>query len=102
MSSRPADALPTYLEQVALVADVDTMEDDPRGRVTLITLHSAKGLEFPVVFIVRRRGRAAPDQPRRRGRIHRSDADGGGAPPVLRRHYPGDGTALHHLRRPRG
>ncbi len=48
----PSDALATYLEQVALVSDVDTMEDDPRGRVTLITLHSAKGLEFPVVFIV--------------------------------------------------
>ncbi len=47
----PAQALPQYLEQVALVSDVDTMEDDSRGRVTLITLHSAKGLEFPVVFI---------------------------------------------------
>jgi len=47
----PEDALPTYLEQVSLIADVDTMEDDGRGRVTLITLHSAKGLEFPVVFI---------------------------------------------------
>ncbi|MDQ3410551.1 MAG: UvrD-helicase domain-containing protein [Chloroflexota bacterium] len=47
----PGDALPAYLEQVALVSDVDTMEDDGRGRVTLITLHSAKGLEFPVVFI---------------------------------------------------
>ena len=47
----PLDALPTYLEQVALISDVDTMEDDGRGRVTLITLHSAKGLEFPVVFI---------------------------------------------------
>lgn len=48
----PGEALATYLEQVALISDVDTMEDDPRGRVTLITLHSAKGLEFPVVFIV--------------------------------------------------
>ena len=47
----PGEALPTYLEQVALISDVDTMEDDGRGRVTLITLHSAKGLEFPVVFI---------------------------------------------------
>jgi len=47
----PEEALPQYLEQVALVSDVDTMEDDGRGRVTLITLHSAKGLEFPVVFI---------------------------------------------------
>jgi DNA helicase-2/ATP-dependent DNA helicase PcrA len=47
----PGDALPAYLEQVALVSDVDSMEDDGRGRVTLITLHSAKGLEYPVVFI---------------------------------------------------
>jgi DNA helicase-2/ATP-dependent DNA helicase PcrA len=47
----PGDALPAYLEQVALVSDVDTMEDDGRGRVTMITLHSAKGLEYPVVFI---------------------------------------------------
>ncbi|MEA2523277.1 MAG: ATP-dependent helicase UvrD/PcrA [Thermomicrobiales bacterium] len=47
----PGEALPTYLEQVALVADVDAMEESDRGRVTLITLHSAKGLEFPVVFI---------------------------------------------------
>ncbi len=47
----PGEALATYLEQVALVSDVDTMADDGRGQVTLITLHSAKGLEFPVVFI---------------------------------------------------
>jgi DNA helicase II / ATP-dependent DNA helicase PcrA len=43
--------LPQYLERVALVADVDTLGEDERGRVTLITLHSAKGLEFPVVFV---------------------------------------------------
>lgn len=47
----PGEALSAYLEQVALVADVDSLEDDSKGRVTLITLHSAKGLEFPVVFI---------------------------------------------------
>ena len=46
-----AEQLPTWLEQVALVSDTDTMETDARGRATLITLHSAKGLEFPVVFI---------------------------------------------------
>ncbi len=40
-----------YLERVALVADVDSLDADERGRVTLITLHSAKGLEFPVVFV---------------------------------------------------
>jgi DNA helicase-2/ATP-dependent DNA helicase PcrA len=47
----PGKALGAWLEQVALVADVDNMAEDARGQVTLITLHSAKGLEFPVVFI---------------------------------------------------
>jgi DNA helicase II / ATP-dependent DNA helicase PcrA len=46
-----ARTLPQYLERVALVADVDSLEADERGRVTLITLHSAKGLEYPVVFL---------------------------------------------------
>jgi DNA helicase-2/ATP-dependent DNA helicase PcrA len=45
------ETLGQYLERVALVADVDALETDHRGRVTLITLHSAKGLEFPVVFV---------------------------------------------------
>lgn len=46
----PAD-LPAFLEQVALVADTDRYED--RGNhVSLLTLHAAKGLEFPVVYIV--------------------------------------------------
>ncbi len=39
-----------FLEQVALVADTDQIDSD--NHVTLMTLHSAKGLEFPVVFIV--------------------------------------------------
>ncbi len=47
----PQDALTAYLEQVALIADVDSMDEETGGSVTLITLHSAKGLEFPVVFI---------------------------------------------------
>jgi DNA helicase-2/ATP-dependent DNA helicase PcrA len=47
----PESALPTYLEQVSLVADVDSLDRNPGAAVTLITLHSAKGLEFPVVFI---------------------------------------------------
>ena len=47
----PREALAAYLEQVSLIADVDAMSEDPRSQVTLITLHSAKGLEFPVVFI---------------------------------------------------
>lgn len=47
----PVEALNAYLEQVSLIADVDSMKDDDTSQVTLITLHSAKGLEFPVVFI---------------------------------------------------
>ncbi|MGD8738003.1 MAG: UvrD-helicase domain-containing protein [Anaerolineae bacterium] len=44
-------ALTTFLEEVALVSDVDSL-DEQVDAPTLLTLHSAKGLEFPVVFIV--------------------------------------------------
>ncbi len=49
-----ADAMPLeeFLTEVALVADVDQMETERSQAVTLLTLHSAKGLEYPVVFIV--------------------------------------------------
>jgi DNA helicase-2/ATP-dependent DNA helicase PcrA len=40
-----------FLEGVALVADVDSLQEDS-DRVTLMTVHAAKGLEFPVVFLV--------------------------------------------------
>ncbi|MEW6715949.1 MAG: UvrD-helicase domain-containing protein [Chloroflexota bacterium] len=43
--------LEAFLEEVALVSDQDTLEEDPNAP-TLLTLHAAKGLEFPVVFIV--------------------------------------------------
>jgi len=47
----PAEALARFLEDAALITDID--EYDEKGdAVTLITLHAAKGLEFPVVFIV--------------------------------------------------
>ena len=45
------DPLAEFLGDVALVSDVDRMEDDRVDAPTLMTLHSAKGLEFPVVFI---------------------------------------------------
>lgn len=47
----PAEGLATFLEGVTLVSDVDRL-DESVSAVTLITLHQAKGLEFPVVFIV--------------------------------------------------
>ena len=43
--------LETFLDKVSLVTDVDLYEDK-RNRISLMTLHCAKGLEFPVVFIV--------------------------------------------------
>lgn len=44
-------SLQAFLERVSLVADADQIPDDDRGVVTLMTLHTAKGLEFPVVFV---------------------------------------------------
>ena len=44
------DTLDVFLQQVALVADADGRTDDD-GLVTLMTLHNAKGLEYPVVFM---------------------------------------------------
>jgi len=46
-----ATSLDAFLEQVSLVADADTVPDATGGVVTLMTLHTAKGLEFPVVFL---------------------------------------------------
>ncbi|WP_040525069.1 UvrD-helicase domain-containing protein [Gordonia effusa] len=44
-------SLAAFLEKVALVADADQVPDEGAGVVTLMTLHTAKGLEFPVVFV---------------------------------------------------
>ena len=48
--TRPEGTLEEFLEQVALVSDVDGYEEEA-SKVTLMTLHSAKGLEFPYVFL---------------------------------------------------
>jgi DNA helicase-2/ATP-dependent DNA helicase PcrA len=48
--ARKEATLEEFLEEVALVADVDTA-DFSRNAVTLMTIHAAKGLEFPVVFV---------------------------------------------------
>ena len=45
------DSLSAFLEGITLSSDLDNMEDSEES-VTLMTLHSAKGLEFPVVFLV--------------------------------------------------
>ncbi|MFJ4919902.1 DNA helicase PcrA [Streptomyces sp. NPDC088725] len=53
-AAAPAGTLAEFLERVALVADSDQIPDedeDGSGVITLMTLHTAKGLEFPVVFL---------------------------------------------------
>lgn len=46
----PRVSLATFLEEISLISDLDQLEDGPNS-ATLMTLHSAKGLEFPTVFI---------------------------------------------------
>jgi DNA helicase-2/ATP-dependent DNA helicase PcrA len=48
--TQPDPSLESFLDGVALVSDVDEMPEEARG-VTIMTLHSAKGLEFPHVFL---------------------------------------------------
>ncbi|HEU5013190.1 MAG TPA: 3'-5' exonuclease, partial [Roseiflexaceae bacterium] len=43
--------LPTFLEEVALVSDLDSVQEN-RESITCITLHQAKGLEYPIVFLI--------------------------------------------------
>ncbi|NLD77918.1 MAG: DNA helicase PcrA [Acidimicrobiales bacterium] len=50
-SAREAESVDQFLEQVSLVADSDQIPDDD-SQVVLMTLHSAKGLEFPAVFLI--------------------------------------------------
>lgn len=51
MSAEDGPSLAGFLEGVSLVADVDTLSEGGNG-VTIMTLHSAKGLEFPVVYLI--------------------------------------------------
>ena len=103
-SADPADpdiappGLSDFLERVALVADSNQIPDAPEegdgappGVVTLMTLHTAKGLEFPVVFLTGLEDgifphmRSLGDKPEARG----------GAPAGLRRAHPRTRAALH-------
>jgi DNA helicase-2/ATP-dependent DNA helicase PcrA len=50
--AREFETVDEFLEQVSLVADTDELPDAESGSVVLMTMHAAKGLEFPNVFIV--------------------------------------------------
>ncbi|MBI1850699.1 MAG: UvrD-helicase domain-containing protein [Planctomycetes bacterium] len=58
---KPTGSLGGFLEEIALLSDVDALEERP-DRVTLMTLHAAKGLEFPVVFMMGLEERILPHQ----------------------------------------
>ncbi len=88
--------LSTFLEEVSLISDVD-MRDDGTDAPSLLTLHAAKGLEFPVVFIVGLEENILPHsrsiEPERKidaspeERQKSPGRAGRGAPPVLRRDH---------------
>ena len=58
---QPGGGIDGFLEEVALISDVDEWEDGT-GKVNLMTLHSAKGLEFPVVYLAGMEERLFPHE----------------------------------------
>jgi DNA helicase-2/ATP-dependent DNA helicase PcrA len=50
--ARTFETVDAFLEQVALVADTDDLDEEAESRVVLMTIHAAKGLEYPVVFLL--------------------------------------------------
>ena len=88
------ETLQGFLEHVSLVMDADTA--DGEERVSLMTLHAAKGLEFDVVFLPGWEEGLfpAPAQPRR----ERRGGPGGGAPAGLRRPHAGQAQGQGELR----
>ncbi len=96
-------ALEAFLEEACLVNETDAWEVDD-DRATLMTMHAAKGLEFPVVFIVARRGGAVAA----RALPARQQAGRGGAAAAVRRHHAGPRRAapeprhVSRVSRPRG
>jgi DNA helicase-2/ATP-dependent DNA helicase PcrA len=81
------DTLDVFLQGVALVADADTRTDD-EGLVTLMTIHNAKGLEYPVVFIAGMEEGVFP---------HSRALDEGGLEEERRLAYVGVTRAMHRL-----
>jgi DNA helicase-2/ATP-dependent DNA helicase PcrA len=51
IDEKPQVTLADYLENVSLLANVDVAEDETSNKVALMTVHTAKGLEFPYVFV---------------------------------------------------
>ena len=89
------ETLAAFLEHVTLVMDND--ENRQGEKVTIMTIHAAKGLEFDAVYLARLGGRHLPVAARaRRGRPRQPR---GGTPPRLRRHHPRAKEGDRHARR---
>jgi DNA helicase-2/ATP-dependent DNA helicase PcrA len=53
VSLQPDATLAEFLERIALVTEADALDDgEPQSRLVLMTMHNAKGLEYPVVFVI--------------------------------------------------
>ena len=93
-AQHPDGTLADFLEQVSLVADADQIPEgeDHGGMVTLMTLHTAKGLEFPVVFLTGLEENVFPHQ----RSMRRRQGTRGGTPAGLRGHHPGRAAAVPH------
>ena len=89
-SARDFAEVAEFIEQVALVADSDEVDGD-ESRIILMTLHTAKGLEYPVVFLV---GAEEGVFPHIRA-LTRARRARGGAAPRVRRDHPGPRAPLH-------
>ena len=81
-SREPEPSLGGFVDRLSLLSDVDEEQGTRDARVWMMTLHSAKGLEFPVVILAGPRGRPVPALALERGR----GGARGGAAALLRRH----------------
>ena len=90
----PEPSLGGFVDRLSLLSDVDKEQGSRDARVLMMTLHSAKGLEFPVVVMA---GLEEGLFPHSRSRGGRSRARGGAAP-LLRRHHAGADAARAHQR----
>ena len=90
----PVSQLDEFLDQAALESG-EHQSDDDGNCVQLMTLHTAKGLEFPIVFMAGMEEGLFPHRMSRR----RTRSYGGRATALLRRHHARDASADVHVRR---
>ena len=91
----PEASLGGFTDKLSLLSEADEGQGSVEARIWLMTLHAAKGLEFPTVIMTRPRGGRVPAL----ARVRRRRRDGRGATPLLRRHDARALAARAHGRR---